>query len=86
MNGVADSSSLNKPNKNNLNICMHVFFYFLYVYIFIFFIFWAGLDPASPAWSLAQASDPAGPHEARVIQITRAWPLLINSKQAAKMN
>jgi hypothetical protein len=43
---------------------------------------WAGLDPTSPAWSLAQASDPAGPHEARVIQITRAWPLLINSKQA----
>ena len=86
MNGVADSISLNKPTKNNLNICMHVFFYFLYVYIFIFFIFWAGLDPASPAWSLAQASDPAGPHEARVIQITRAWPLLINSKQAAKMN
>jgi len=23
---------------------------------------WAGLDPASPARSLAQASDPAGPH------------------------
>jgi len=47
---------------------------------------WAGLDPASPALSLAQASDPTGPHEARVIQITRAWPLLLNSKQVAKMN
>jgi hypothetical protein len=47
---------------------------------------WAGLDPASPARSLAQTSDPAGLHEARVIQITRAWPLLINSKQAAKMS
>jgi len=23
---------------------------------------WAGLDPASPARSLAQTSDPAGPH------------------------
>jgi hypothetical protein len=28
---------------------------------------WAGLDPASPAQSLAQASDPAGPYKARVI-------------------
>jgi len=46
---------------------------------------WAGLDPASPAWSLAQASDLTGPHEARVIQITRACPFLINSKQAAKV-
>jgi len=32
----------------------------------------AGLDPASPARSLAQASDPAGQHEARVNKITRA--------------
>ena len=39
---------------------------------------WAGLDPASPARSLAYASDPAGPHEARVIQITRAGPLVLN--------
>jgi hypothetical protein len=70
------------------------FFTFLFFYFFIFFIFWlgpaqptwAGLDPASPAWSLAQANDPAGPHEAHVIQIARAWPLLINLKQAAKMN
>jgi len=61
------------------------------MFIFLYFLFfglgpaqptWAGLDPTSPAWSLAQASDPAGPHEAGVIQITRAWPLLINSKQA----
>jgi len=81
---------------------MHIFLFFIfYMFIFLYFIFyifyiffgpgpaqptWAGLDPASPAWSLAQASDPAGPHEARVIQITRAWPLLINSKQAEKMN
>ena len=80
---------------------MHIFLFFIfYMFIFLYFPFfifyffglgpaqptWAGLDPASPAWSLAQASDPAGPHEARVIQITRAWPLLINSKQAAKMN
>jgi hypothetical protein len=42
-------------------------FYFLSFYFFIY-IFglgpaqptWAGLDPASPARSLAQASDPAG--------------------------
>ena len=66
----------------------------MFFFIFFFFYFfglgpaqptWAGLDPASPARSLAQASDPAGPHEARVIQIMRAWPLLINSKQTAKM-
>jgi len=25
---------------------------------------WAGLDPAGPAWSLAQASDPAGQRHA----------------------
>ena len=81
---------------------MHIFLFFIfYMLIFLYFLFyifyiffwlgpaqptWAGLDPASPAWSLAQASDPAGPHEACVIQITCAWPLLINSKQAAKMN
>jgi len=72
-----------------------IFLFFLFIFIFLLLMFlglgpaqptWAGLDLASPAWSLAQASDPTGPHEARVIQITRAWPLLINSKQAAKMN
>jgi len=45
------------------------FFIFLFFYFFIFFIFlglgptqptWAGLDPASPARPLAQASGPAG--------------------------
>jgi len=69
----------------------------MHTHIFLFFLFyvlglgpaqptWAGLDPASPAWSLAQANDPAGPHEARVIQIARAWPLLINLRQKAKLN
>jgi hypothetical protein len=28
----------------------------------------------------------AGPHEARVIQITRAGPLVLNSKQMAQIN
>jgi hypothetical protein len=52
---------------------MHTYFlFFFYFSVFYFFIFWAGLNPASPARSLAQASDPAGPHEARVNQITRA--------------
>jgi hypothetical protein len=52
-----------------------LFFYFSYFFIFSIFLFyyfflgagpssahmgWAGLDPAGPAWSLAQASDPAG--------------------------
>jgi len=71
----------------------HIFLFFLFLFFYFLFFFglgpaqptWAGLDPASPAWSLAQASDPAGPHEASVIQITRAWPLLINSKQTTKM-
>jgi hypothetical protein len=51
MNGVADSSSLNKPNKNKFKY-MHA--YFLYVYIFLFFIFYFfifwGLGPAQPMW------------------------------------
>jgi len=44
---------------------MHLFyfFYFFYFSVFYFFIFWAGLDPASPARSLAQASDPARPSQ-----------------------
>jgi hypothetical protein len=73
---LLDSSSLNKPNKNKFRY-MHA--YFLFFYFFIFFLFfyylsflglgpaqptWVGLDPASPARSLAQASDPAGPQHA----------------------
>jgi len=52
------------------------YLYAFYFFVSIFFVFWAGpslahmgwagLDPASPARSLAQASDPAGQHEARV--------------------
>ena len=68
---------------------------FLFFYFFLLFMFLglgpaqptlAGLDPASPARSLAQASDPAGPHAARVIQITRAGPLVLKSRQTLKMN
>ena len=53
---------------------MHIFYIFIFyiLYFFIYF-FGVGLDPANPARSLAQASDPAGPHEARVNQITCAW-------------
>jgi len=52
-----------------------------HIFLFLFFIFyffglgpaqpiWAGLDPASPARSLAQASDPAGQKkDARVKQL-----------------
>jgi len=65
MNGVADSTSLNKQNKNKFRYIHAYFLFFLY-------FFWAGLNPTSPAKSLAQASDPAGPHEACVNQITRA--------------
>jgi len=51
-----------------------IFLFFYFLYFFIFFGLgpaqptWAGLDPASPARSLVQASDPAGPsqQEARV--------------------
>jgi len=54
---------------------MHTHFYFYFYFsIFLYYFFWvgpaqsiwAGLGPASPAPSLAQASDPAGQHEARV--------------------
>jgi len=92
---------VNKPvNLYYFYPCIHIFFLFFYFSIspifyfsIFYFLLFLGLgpaqptcSPAGPAWSLAQASDPAGPHEARVIQITRAWPLLINSKQAAKVN
>jgi hypothetical protein len=62
---------------------MHThFFIFSTFFTFLFFIFyffglgsaqptWAGLDPASPARSMAQASDSAG-LQARVVQTTRA--------------
>jgi hypothetical protein len=56
-------------NKNNkfififlfvhTHLFYYVFFYFLSLYFFNLH-FWAGLDPASPAQSLAQANDPAG--------------------------
>jgi len=51
---------------------MHTHFLFSIFSIFLFFYFfglgptqptWAGLDPASPARSLAQASDPVGPSQ-----------------------
>jgi hypothetical protein len=52
---------------------MHAYFSIFYIFLFLFFIyifyfFRAGLGPASPARSLPQASDPAGPsqQEARV--------------------
>jgi len=68
-----------------------IFLFFIFFTYFLFFVglgpaqpTWAGLSPAGPAWSLAQASDPAGLHEARVIQITRAWLLLINSNRQRK--
>jgi hypothetical protein len=47
----------------------YIFLFFYFSYFFIFLLFWGlgpaqptwvGLDPASPARSLAQASDPAG--------------------------
>jgi len=62
----------------------HIFLFFYFsisLFFYLFFLFvglgpaqptWVGLSPAGSAWSLAQASDPAGLHEARVIQITRA--------------
>jgi len=51
----------------------HIFLFFLFFYFLLFLLFlgpgptqptWAGLDPASPARSLAQTSDPAGPQHA----------------------
>jgi hypothetical protein len=68
MNGVADSSSLNKPNKNKFKY-IHAYFFIFYMFIFfifyfLFFIFYflmagpssahvAGLDPAGLAGSQA---------------------------------
>jgi len=56
-----------------MDIYFLFFQFFFYFSVFYFFIFlglgptqptWAGLDPASPARSLAQASDPAGQRHA----------------------
>jgi hypothetical protein len=65
---------VNKPiNLYYFYLCIHIFlfiFYFFYFFYFLLFMFLgagpssahvgAGLDPASPAWPLAQASGPAG--------------------------
>jgi len=60
MNGVADSSSLNKPNKNKFKY-MHawIFFYFFYFYISIFSIFYFfGAGPSSAHMGWARPSQP----------------------------
>jgi hypothetical protein len=52
MNGVADSSSLNKPNKNKFKY-MHAYFFIFYMFKFFYFLFsiflffggWAQLSP-----------------------------------------
>jgi len=67
---------VNKPiNLYYFYLCIHIFLFFLpfllfcFLFFILFFIFlglgpaqptWAGLDRASPARLLAQASDPAG--------------------------
>jgi cytochrome b561 len=63
MNGVADSSSLNKPIKINLNICMH-FFYFLF-FIFIYLLGWAQLSSHGLGWNTqpAQPGSVTGPSQ-----------------------
>jgi hypothetical protein len=56
MNGVADSSSLNKPIKINLNICTYIL-YFLYFYI-LYFIYFFGAGPSSAHMGWAGPSQP----------------------------
>jgi hypothetical protein len=57
---------------------MHAYFIFFY-FLFLFYLFiylglgptqptWAGLDPASPTRSLAQASDPDGQRHAQRVR------------------
>jgi len=60
-------TSVNKPiNLYYFYSCIHIFYFFYFSFFIYYFIFWgwAGLDPASPARSLAQANDPAGPKHA----------------------
>jgi hypothetical protein len=52
------------------NVYFYIFYFFIF-FLFFCFYFIFELDPASPAQSLAQASDPAG-LQARVVQTTRA--------------
>jgi hypothetical protein len=52
------------------NFYFYTFYFFLFFIFLFFYFFWgagpssahvgAGLDPASPAWPLAQTSSPAG--------------------------
>jgi hypothetical protein len=59
MNGVADSSSLNKPIKINLNICMHIFYFIIY-----FIIFLAGPSSARMGWARPNQPSPVtGPSQ-----------------------
>jgi len=58
-------------NKNNkfifiFYLYIHTSLFFLFLFLFLFVLGWAGLDPASLARSLAQASDLAGLSPARV--------------------
>jgi len=75
---------------------MHIFLYFYIFYIFLglgqaqpMWLGWARTSKASPAWSLAQASDPAGLqalvvqttrvlHRAKVIKLPSPYFLLLN--------
>ena len=52
-------------NKKIINLYLYLFYLYMCNFLF-FYLFGAGsgLDPASPAWSLAQASDPAGQRHA----------------------
>jgi hypothetical protein len=64
MNGVADYSSLNKPIKINLNICMHIFFIFYISYFFILLFFWVGPNLAHMGWARPSQPGPViGPSQ-----------------------
>jgi len=64
MNGVADSSSLNKPNKNKFKY-MHAYFLYFYILYFIFFYcFWGWPSLAHMGWAgPSQPGQVSGPSQ-----------------------
>ena len=87
MKGVADSSSLNKPNKNKFRymhayffIFLFFFYFYLYFYFFIIYVFGAGSSsthmgwarPSQPSPVTGPSQWPAGPQHAW-FSFMRAW-------------
>jgi hypothetical protein len=69
-------------------ISISIFLFFIFIYPFLYFFYflglgpaqpmWAGFDPASPAGSLAQASDLAGLSNTRALTHACCYTVQVN--------